>query len=493
MASSIATLKRTVAREGLAATASPAATATALQILAEGGNAIDAAVAAAWALCVCEPSGSGLGGHTVMLIRDSGGRVVGIDGQSCAPAAASLDTITRRGQRAGFRATTVPTTPAALGYAQKKFGALPPNRVFGPAIQLAEDGFVVSHLHRKQLAWTLTALRASPTARALLLRDGDLPDVGQRFRQPALAETLRRLAKDGYQDFYCGRIARRIIEDMEQNGGLINLDDLAHAANPVECALVSMNYRSYRVLSIGSPGGGTRLRAALQAMEHFWPDRSGDSADLWYHAIAKSRYSAFSGSEPALCAERFGETTHLCVADSEGNVVTLTQSIQSLFGAKVANAELGFLYNNYLCACPRSAHAAQLSSRCRPRSNAAPTLVLKNGAPFLAIGAAGSRRIISSILQTISGVIDRALPIQMAVAAPRIHALASGRIWIEAPAATESLVENLSKQFKGVKVRPALSFKMGAVQAIQFDGSGGAIGAADPRRDGVATSLNAER
>src|SRR5438067_8344820 len=109
---------------GVAATGSPAATDAALEILAAGGNAIDAAVAAAWALCVCEPSGSGLGGHTVMLIRHSGGGVVGVEGQSRAPAAASVDSITREGQRTGFRAMTVPSTPATLGYAQSKFGAL---------------------------------------------------------------------------------------------------------------------------------------------------------------------------------------------------------------------------------------------------------------------------------------------------------------------------------------------------------------------------------
>lgn len=493
MTSAIRQQERTLARSGVAATASPAATDAAMEILAEGGNAVDAATAAAWALCVCEPSGSGLGGHTVLLIRKPGGAVIGIEGQSRAPADASLETITREGQRTGFRATTVPSTPATLGHAQTRFGALPPDRVLRPAIRLAEDGFVVSRLHRKQLSWTLPALQASHSARALLLCDGDLPAAGSRFRQPALAVTLRRLAAQGSRDFYLGAIAGRIVADMERNSGLITRDDLAGAATPVEPEPVSMEYRGHRVISMGSPCGGGRLLRALQSMERLWPDSRGESADLWYEAIARSGHAALRGGAPALRMERFGETTHLCVADSEGNVVSLTQSIQSLFGAKVANAELGFLYNNYLCTCPRKAHPSQLGSRCRPRSNVAPTLVLKSGRPFLAVGAAGSRRILSSILQTVSGVIDRGLDVQDAVAAPRVHALASRQVWIEAPAATEHLVRSLSTSFKEVKVKPALSFKMGAVQAIQFYADGGAAGAADPRRCGAATSRGGDR
>src|SRR5205085_2929371 len=175
----------------------------------------------------------------------------------------------------------------------------------------------------------------------------------------------------------------------------------------------------------GSLGGGKRLLGALCAMERLWPDGRGDSVDFWYEAIARSTLTASTGNEPALRVEQGGETTHLCIADSQGNVVALTQSIQSLFGAKVANAELGFLYNNYLRTCPRKPHASQLCGCCQPRSNAAPTLVLKNGRPFLAVGAAGSRRITSAILETICGVIDCGLTISDAVAAPRIHALAS--------------------------------------------------------------------
>src|SRR5262249_1461180 len=136
-----------------------------------------------------------------------------------------------------------------------------------------------------------------------------------------------------------------------------------------------------------------------------------------------------------------GDTTHLSVTDEEGNIVSLTQSIQSLFGAKVANAELGFLYNNYLCTCPRDEHPYQLGSRAMPRSNVSPTIVFSgmpgNDALALALGAAGSRRITSSVLQVISNFLDRGLSLQAAVDAPRIHALLSRKVWVERPAACE--------------------------------------------------------
>ena len=146
-----------------------------------------------------------------------------------------------------------------------------------------------------------------------------------------------------------------------------------------------------------------------------------------------------------------GDTTHLTVADDEGNVVALTQSIQSVFGAKVANPELGFVYNNYLWTCPRYPHPNQLAPGCMPRSNAAPTIIMEQrdgrSTPVMALGAAGSRRITSALLQTISQVIDRGRAIDEAVAAPRLHGLISGKVWIEDDIATPELLARLRKRF----------------------------------------------
>jgi gamma-glutamyltranspeptidase/glutathione hydrolase len=164
-----------------------------------------------------------------------------------------------------------------------------------------------------------------------------------------------------------------------------------------------------------------------------------------------------------------------------------------LFGAKVANAKLGFLYNNYLCTCPRYAHPYQMGSRAMPRSNVAPTIVFgettANDIPVLALGAAGSRRITSSVLQVISSVMDRSLSIQAALDAPRVHALVSRKVWVERDAASEELTGRLKRRFRKVIVKSRHDYKMGAVQAIGFDAERKMLAAADPRRDGTGAIL----
>ena len=189
-----------------------------------------------------------------------------------------------------------------------------------------------------------------------------------------------------------------------------------------------------------------------------------------------------------------GDTTHLTVADAEGNVVALTQSIQSVFGAKVAHPELGFVYNNYLWTCPRYTHPNQLAPGSMPRSNAAPTVILEQGegrsTPLMALGAAGSRRITSALLQTISQVIDRGLKIDEAIAAPRLHGLTSGKVWIEADIATRGMLARLQRRFSEIQIKPRGSFGMGCVQGLQWLPDGMIVAAADPRRDGTGATLN---
>lgn len=531
--------KESTAKHGAVATAFPSATQAGLEILQAGGNAIDAAVSAAWALAVCEPSGSGLGGSTILLIHDPNGRTFVINGQSCAPAAVSKATVRRRQQLKGYRACTVPSTVAALGFTQTRYGLLPLARVMEPAIRLAEEGYSVTRLQRRQQRQCLTDLSAQAEARRLFLKNGRPFRRGDIFRQPELAATLRRLALVGTEDFYRGQIARDIAEDMTRNGGLLTQEDLAGAAVPTEGKPVAVGYRDYQVLSTPPPAGGAQLLFAMKVLEQFSPKDLSGEVDNWYEILAEVIHAVFrerdrlaahpSRPEPSLydrlfsseraqeiarsirtgcgestagpAAEEPGETTHLCAADAQGNVVSLTQSIQSVYGAKVASGKLGFLYNNYLCTSPRRPHLYQLQGRCIPRSNAAPTLVLKGDSsrspraigqqtcrrqPFLALGAAGSRRITSAILQVISGVIDRGLPLAQAVGAPRVHAALSRRVHLEKSAATESLLGRLGKRFRAVQIRSARSFFMGAVQAIQRNEDGEFAGAADPRRDGTA-------
>ena len=509
------------AREGIVATAFPPASDAGCAAFAAGGTAIDAAMAAAWALTVCEPSGSGLGGQTTLLVRLATGRTVAVDGHSRAPAAVSRKRLRRADQRAGHRAMTVPTTPAVLGHVQRRYGALPLRRVLEPAIRLAEEGYAITRLQSRQLRWCRHALAATPAASGFL--DGGRPyRRGDVFRQPALASALRRIAAHGSHDFYRGELARAIVRDVQRHGGLLDAGDLGEARPLVERDPISAPYRGREVLSIQPPGGGVELLFALRLLEHLDEGGANDPA-RWYRALADATYASFSERErdpahpdtwtPALGGvllsqeraeglartlaqrtpvaagvdgEEPGETTHLCTADAAGNVVSLTQSIQSLFGAKVANADYGFLYNNYLSTCPRRRHRYRLASRCLARSNAAPTLVLDKGRPVFALGAAGSRRIISALLHVLSGTLDCGLELAEAIDAPRVHARLGGRVWLERPAATPEVCDALSARYHTIERRATRSYGMGAVQAVELRGDGTLFAAVDPRRDGAA-------
>jgi len=511
------------------ATAFPCATDAGLEILRAGGNAIDAAVAAAWALCACEPSASGLGGQTVVLFHRGNGQTTVIDGHSHAPMAASIQTISRSDQQRGYRSCTVPTTPATLDWIHGKYGNLDRRRVMAPAIRIAEDGYAITRLQNRQARWVAEHLRAS-SADALFLSERCPPPVGFTFRQPELAATLRRLAERGAEDFYRGAIAQEIANDMRGHGGLITERDLADCGPPVERAPICTRYRGFRVLTVPPPGGGAQLLSMLNILAQLAPTGFASCDDDWRKVVALTTSAVFrdrdvhpsawtddglgasSSSETRTlelageivrhagksvfadgAAEEPGDTTHLSVCDRYGNIVLLTQSIQSVFGAKVAHRHLGFLYNNYLCTCPRTPHPYGLRGGCRPRSNVAPTLVVREGAsasrPVLALGAAGSRRIISSILQVVSGVLDHGLDVCEAVAVPRIHGLRGRKVWIERPAASEPLLSELRRRGREPIVKSAFNFAMGAVQALQFCADGSTRGAADPRRDGTAAAI----
>ena len=507
-------------------TAFPSATDAGVEMLRAGGNAIDAAVAAAWALCVCEPSASGLGGQTVLLIHGADGRTTIVDGHSRAPMAASLQTVSRSEQRRGYRSCTVPTTPATLDWAQRRYGRLDRRRVLAPAIRVAEEGYAITPLQSRQVRWVADDLRASG-ASELFLRENCPPQAGFTFRQPKLAATLHRLAEFGADDFYRGDIARQIAGDMRSRGGLLTGEDLATCGPPVERAPLSATYRGFRVLTVPPPGGGAQLLCALDLLARLVSAGSTTCEDDWRKTIALATSAVFrerdrdppppldsttadhpwpqteavarrladeiaaGGAMSVLAgavAEEPGDTTHLSVCDRRGNIVLLTQSIQSVFGAKAAHRDLGFLYNNYLCTCPRTPHPYGLRGGCRPRSNVSPALVMQGGAgvdrPVLALGAAGSRRIISAILQVVSGVIDRGIDVAAAVAAPRAHGLSGRKVWIERPAASETLLESLRSCGREPIVKSRLSFAMGCVQALQLFSDGSVKGAADPRRDG---------
>ena len=506
----------------MVATAFPAASEAGCEALRAGGNAVDAAVAAAWALCVCEPSGSGLGGHTVALVHRPGSAATLVDGHSRAPAAVSRRAVTRAQQRAGYTACTIPTTPAVLAHAQRRYGVLQPEGVIAPAIRLAREGYEITPLQRRQLRWCRDRLAATPGGRRFLAPTGAPWRVGDVFRQPGLASALERIAVAGADDFYAGGIARAIVEDMRRNGGLLDAHDLASASEPAEREPLAAPYGAFRLVTAPPPGGGVELLVALKLLAALGGSTPDAAPPDWYARMAVATRAAFTERErrpvepsqwsqalaaeliddrriDSLCGsihggtpvtvgagvEEAGETTHVCAADDDGNWVSLTQSIQSLFGAKVANDRFGFLYNNYLLTCPRRRHAYRLRASGPARSNAAPTLVVDGDArPLLAAGGAGSRRIVSAMAHLISGVLDRGASLGEAVATPRVHARVRGAAWVERDALTPDLRLALERAGLEAAPKPPLSFCMGSVQAIARQRDGTLVGACDPRREG---------
>ncbi|HSM14939.1 MAG TPA: gamma-glutamyltransferase [Thermoanaerobaculia bacterium] len=509
-----------LSRRGMVAAQHWLATQAGVEILEAGGNAIDAAVAAAFALGVCEPQASGLGGQTMAMIHlVDPRRTFALDGSSRAPNRAHLESLRGAHRLRGYRATTVPSTPAVLGHLINHYGRLPLARVLAPAIRLAVEGVPWSELQHGLLLRELRHLRKH-NAKEIFLRGGrQLPVPGSLLHQPVLARTLRRLAAEGVEDFYRGRIGRAIVRDMERNGGLIHADDLARIPTPIERRPISTRFRGMRIVTFPPPGAGRALLQMFNILDQFEPEeidpetaRGAVLLALVMHQAAMDR--ADRPYDPNLypqirrrrmldpdrtrtLARRFrrsvrggGETTHLSVMDRDGNVVALTQSIERVFGAMVATPELGFLYNDYLSAydVDDMAHPYYLRPNTPPWGSVAPTIAFRGARPTLAIGSPGSDRIVTAILQVMLRL--RTLTPFESVDAPRLHATLEGKVALEATRFRDDIPALLESHGFTVDRRDPYSFYMGSVQMVQRTREG-FVGVADPRRDGSAAGPKA--
>ena len=263
-----------VSKHGMIATQQFEATNACVEILEEGGNAIDAAVAAAFAVGVCEPMASGLGGQTMMLIYVPQLRkTLAIDGSSRAPSRAVIEDFTKKEIRLiGHRATTVPSTPAVLGYVLKTYGTLPLVRVLEPAIRLAEKGYPITELQhalqiREKDNWE------NGNAARFFLKDGNPYPVGAVFKQPVLAETLRRIGQKEIEEFYQGEMAAQIEDDMFKHEGFVRRDDLAKIPYPIERRPISCRLEGYRVMTFPPPAAGRTLIEMLNILGQFQPKK----------------------------------------------------------------------------------------------------------------------------------------------------------------------------------------------------------------------------
>jgi gamma-glutamyltranspeptidase/glutathione hydrolase len=499
---------------GMVVTAHYRATGAGVDILEAGGNAIDAAVAASLALAVCESAGSGLGGMAMMLLFDAArGKVVALEGPCRAPRRATPGAIASRRRYRGYAAVAVPSHVSVLQHAVERYGSLPARDLLGPAIGLADEGLLPTPVQRRLLEHYKEALRSGNAGHLFLDSTGEPAVLGSRFRQPHLAETLRRLAESGLDSFYRGAIAREIAADVEANGGFIRDDDLFEFPAPRESEALQTRLDDGQVLTMGPPAGGLALLQML-ALERSggWDldpdthegaialasiirrvrqdrrryrskmraDGPGEAAEL-----LTARYAAAACAEIVAAIEGRGETSHLCVADRWGNVVSMTQSIERSFGAAVATPSLGFLYNGYLRAfkIQNTRHPHYLRPGAPARSNAAPTLVVRDGRIEAALGSTGSERMTSGIFQVLMRL-RRQSPFA-AVHAPRLHCTPEGEVLLESmrfPAGASTALENA-----GFSLTPldAYAFQMGGLQLLVRDRDR-FVGVSEPRRDGAA-------
>ncbi|MBD3336876.1 MAG: gamma-glutamyltransferase [Candidatus Eisenbacteria bacterium] len=500
---------------GMIATAHDAATQAGLSAFAAGGNAMDAAAAAAFALGVCEPAASGLGGQTMILLRNgTTHRTIAVDGSSRAPHRAAPGTIPRAARRRGHLAATVPSTPAVLAHLLRRYGKLGWNQILAPAIELAETGYRMSPLQQALTRRELDALRQGSAGRYLLQPDGRPYRAGAVLRQPVLAATLRRLAGAGMEDFYIGEIGAAIHADMERHGGLIRRDDLSQIPWPVERRPVSCRFGPLRVVTFPPPGAGRTLVEMLNILANF-PQRAAipdtpegalllcevirraflDRRDRphdpnLYPQVDKRRMVSIEYARKVARQIRrdlggHGETTHLSAMDAEGNVVALTQSIESVYGSGEAADGLGFLYNNYMHAFEYRdiSHPYYLRPNAVPWASVAPTIVFRGRRPWLAIGSPGSQRITPSILQVLLRL-ESEPPLE-AVAAPRLHCSLKKKVSLEAARMRSDIPEALERRGYRLDVREPYSFYLGCVQLVLRQGRR-LVGVADPRRDGSA-------
>ena len=519
-----ASLWSATSQQGMVATAHYLATAAGVEMLAAGGNALDAAVAASLALGVCEPAGSGLGGMTVAVIHLAGAARTFVLGGACrAPRRATPEGVRGHSRYRGHHAVAVPTNAAVLGAALSRYGSLPRAEVCAPAIRIAERGFPLTTVQRKLIGVYRRPLRNWGAGRFFLdAAEQPLP-AGSWMRPQALAGTLRRLSDAGFEDFYHGEIARRVAADMERHGGFVRQDDLREYSEPSETAPLEGEFGGRRAATLGPPGGGVALLQMFNVFDHlagtgFDADcgegvvelaeairRSrADRRRLSKHSVAEElggapqllddnyarevarRIRSTAGEVPrAAAADEAGETSHICVADRAGNWVSMTQSLERSFGSAVLNPELGFLYNGYLRTFKvrNREHPHYLRPGAAARSNATPTLLFEDGKPWAAIGNTGSERLASGIVQVLLRL-GRQTPFE-AVLAPRLHCTPEGLVLLESERFAPESVEALAAKGFALQRLDGFSFKLGGLQLIVRQDAA-LCGVADPRRDGAA-------
>jgi len=468
-------------KNGIVASSSAIASEVGVQVMKDGGNVVDAAIATAFAMAVTWPSAGNIGGGGFMIYHGADGETAAFDFREKAPLAATADmyldeegNIRDNSNHDGMLAVGVPGTVAGLALAHRRYGSKPWKDLVAPAVRLARDGIPISWALYDDFNQLMPQFEKYPSSKKAFSRpDGTPYEPGDLWVQRDLADTLRRIQKDGHDGFYKGKTAQLIAEFMAANGGIITLEDLA-AYQAVERVPIRGNYRGYEIVSMPPPSsGGVVLVEMLNILEGYDLKTIGHNSALYLHLLTESMRRAYadranylgdpdfnenmpidrltskehaaslrgsisltekSVSDPALFADAYEseETTHFSVADGAGNMVSLTYTLEYSYGSRIVVEGAGFLLNNEMGDFNAQPGVTDERGRIgteanivRPQqrmlSSMTPTVVARDGVPLFATGTPGGKTIINTTMQTILNVVDHGMTIAESVEAPRIH------------------------------------------------------------------------
>lgn len=513
------------------------------EIMAKGGNAVDAAVAMGFALGVCEPFTSGLGGGGLATIHTAEGENFFIDFREVAPAAATLDLyVDASGEnngntQEGGLASGVPGEVAGLLYLLEHHGTMSREEVMEPAIRIANEGFTVSAYCANAISDAYEKTQKFPEMSKVYLDENGLPwEEGSVITNPDLGKALQLIADQGADAFYKGEIGEAMVATLAKYDGVMTMDDLAgyevHELEPV-----TGDYRGYTVISSPPPSsGGTHLIEILNILENFDMASMEVNSAEYVHLFAETFKLAFADRAKYMADTNFvsvplggltsqayadkraqdidlnvameqaapddpspyehTDTTHFSVADVDGNCVAITKTINYYFGSGVMVDGYGFMMNNQMDDFSTDSESVnKIEPGKKPLSSMSPTVVLKpDGSPFLVLGTPGGSRIFSGVAEVISRVIDSKMDLHTAISVPKIWNCSNkNNLQYEEPlkgyeqyALTDETIAKLTEMGHG----ELKTTRSGAFQCIMFMDDGTLYGTADPRQDGKAVGVN---
>lgn len=533
------------APHAMVASSSDIASRIGADVMKRGGNAVDAAVAVGLALAVTWPAAGNIGGGGFMIIRKADGTAEVIDYRGTAPGAATRDmfldeqgNVVEGASTYGHRASAVPGTIAGLRAAHQRHGKLPWRELVAPARKLAADGFVVSDFLARSLRGesAMKRLTLSEESRRIFLRNGNYYAPGDRLVQPELAATLARIEKNP-REFYEGKTAKLLVEEMKRHGGLLSLDDL-RSYQPVIREPLRGNYRGIELITMPPPSsGGTTLIGMLNMLEAYDLEAMGWNSAAYIHVVVEAMRRAFADRAVHVADPRFtnvpvealvskayaaerrrtidparastskeihagepmhepSETAHYSVIDRDGMVVSNTYTINNWFGSGITVRGAGFLMNDDMddfTVKPGVANEFELiqseanaiAPGKRPLSSMCPIIAVRDGKPWLAVGSPGGPRIINVVLQVLLNLVEFDMNLEQAVAANRFHhQWMPDEIYWEPfgiSPDTRAILEKMGHRFR----EKPIEIGIGEAIAVMVDlDTGERLGSADPRRSG---------